>query len=181
MAAEPAGPALRSQHRKEARPPRNPVLRRRTHRTPDHPRAPRTPSTIDVKTPSSVLRSALPTRSPLPPQPTCALSPQLATPHASRSRTATALSAAAPPRVRNRPRLGCPTGLPGGSRKGVPCVSRGPPSSKAQAQNEKPPAGGAAACCSPGEQQLENNRSEQQVTGSLPVLPRLSPCRARVS
>jgi hypothetical protein len=81
--------------------------------------------------------------------------------------TATPLSAAVPPRVRNRPRLGCPTGLPGGSRKGVPCVSRGPPCSKAQAQNGKPPAGGAAACCSPGEQQLENNRSEQEV----PVLP----------
>jgi hypothetical protein len=70
-----------------------------------------------------------------------------------------------PPRPRpTSTRLGKPAPhLPGTSRKGVPCVSRGPPSSKAPAQNEKPPAGGAAACCSPGEQHLQDNRSEQQV------------------
>ena len=62
----------------------------------------------------------------------------------------------------NRSCPGCLTGLPGRSRKGVPCASRGPPSSKAQAQSGTRPAGGAAACCAPGEQQLENNRPEQQ-------------------
>jgi hypothetical protein len=75
---------------------------------------------------------------------------------------------------RNRHAWAGPTGLPGGSRKGVPCVSRGPPSSKAQAWSGKPPAGGAAACCSPGEQQPENNRSEQQVTRFSLCSPRLS-------
>jgi hypothetical protein len=34
---------------------------------------------------------------------------------------------------------------------------------KPRRRTKKPPAGGAAACCSPGEQQLEDNRSEQQV------------------
>jgi hypothetical protein len=73
-----------------------------------------------VKTPSSVSRSALPTLSPLPPQPTCAPSPGLATPHA-RGTEATPLSRSLP-----LPRQGPetaqawagPTGLPGGSRKG---------------------------------------------------------------
>jgi hypothetical protein len=109
----------------------------------------------------------------------------LATPHARHNRPV----ATPVPRYLPLPRQGPetahpwagPTGLPGGSRKGVPCVSRGPPSSKAQAQSGKPPAGAAAACCSPGEQQLENNRSEQQVTGSLRCSLACRPCRARES
>jgi hypothetical protein len=70
-----------------------------------------------------------------------------------------------PPRLRLRQH---PPGLarPGFTWRveegGVPRVSGGPPSSKAQAGSEKTAEGGAAACCSPGEQHLESNRREQQ-------------------
>ena len=100
-----------------------PLLPQRSHATPDRPRAPRPPSTIDVKTPS--LRLAFHSAGAI----AIAASADvraLAAPHARHNRSvATPLPHSLP-----RSRQGSetvhawagPTGLPGGSRKGVPCV-----------------------------------------------------------